>query len=44
MIHFVKYIQDYGSEINYDMAYSEAVHIYLLKTFYGWTNKKEYKL
>ena len=43
MIHFVKYIQDYGSAINYDTAYSKAAHKYLLKAFYGQTNKKEYE-
>ena len=26
------------------MAYSEVVHKYLLKTFYGKTNKKKYEL
>ena len=34
MIHFVKYIQEYGSMINYDMTYSKIAHKYLLKTFY----------
>ena len=43
MTHFVKYIRDYGSAINYDTAHSEAAHKYLLKAFYGRTNKKEYE-
>lgn len=43
MIHFVKYIWDYGSVINYNMAHSETAHKYLLKVFYGRSNKKEYK-
>ncbi len=44
MTHFIKCIRDYRSVINYDMAYSEAAHKYLLKAFYGRTNKKEYEL
>ncbi len=43
IIHFVKCIRDYGSTINYNMAHSEAAHKYLLKAFYGRTNKKEYE-
>ncbi len=43
MTHFVKYIQDYRNAINYDTAYSETIHKYLLKAFYRRTNKKEYK-
>ena len=38
--HFVKCIQDYGSAINYSMAHSKAAHKYLLKAFYGQTNKE----
>ncbi len=44
MTYFVKYIRDYGSAINYDIAHSEAAHKYLLKAFYEQTNKKEYEL
>ena len=44
MTNFVKCIQNNGSAINYDTAYSEAAHKYLLKNFYGQTNKKEYQL
>ena len=44
MTHFVKFIWDYKSAINYDKAYSKTAHKYLLTTFYGWTNKKEYEL
>ena len=41
--HFVQYIGDYGSGINYDMAYSEVVHKYFLKAFYRRINKKKYE-
>ncbi len=44
MTHLVKCIQNYGSAINYDTAHSEVAYKYLLKIFYGRTNKKEYKL
>ena len=40
--HFAQYIRDYGSAVNYDIAYSKAAHKYLLKVFYNRTNKKEY--
>ncbi len=40
--HFVEYIRDYSSAVNYDTAHSEAAHKYLLKAFYNKTNKKEY--
>lgn len=40
--HFIQYIQDYGSGINYDTAYSEAAYKYFLQVFYNRTNKKEY--
>ncbi len=43
MTYFVKYIQDYGSAINYDMAHSEIAFKYLLKAFYRQSNKKEYE-
>ena len=42
--YFVKYIQNYGSAINYDTAHSEAAYKNLHQVFYGQTNKKEYKL
>ena len=42
--YFVKYIWDYGSIVNYNIAYSKAVHKYFLKAFYNKTNKKEYNL
>ncbi len=42
--HFVQYIWNYGSVLNYNIAYSKAVHKYLLKTFYNRINKKEYDL
>ena len=40
--HFVQYIRDYGSAVNYNTAHSEAAHKYLLKAFYNRMNKKEY--
>ena len=43
IIHFVKFIWDYESVINYDTAHNEVAHKYLLKAFYGCTNKKEYE-
>ena len=44
IIHFVQYIWDYGSAINYDTAHSKTVYKYFLKAFYRNTNKKEYEL
>ena len=44
MTHYIKYIQDYESAINYDIAYSKAAHKYLFKAFYGQINKKKYEL
>ena len=41
--HFVQCIQDYGTVVNYDTAYSATAHKYLLKAFYNRTNKKEYE-
>ena len=41
--HFFQWIQDYGSVVNHDTAYSKAAHKYFLKTFNNKTNKKEYK-
>ncbi len=43
MTYFVQCIRDYGSVINYDRAHNKAAHKYLLKAFYGQTNKKEHK-
>ncbi len=40
--HFVQYIRDYSSAVNYNIAYTEAAHKYFLKAFYNMTNKKEY--
>ena len=40
--HFVQYIWDYDSAVNYDTAYSQVAHKYLFKTFYNRINKKEY--
>ena len=40
--HFVQYIRDYGSMVNYDTAHSEAAYKYLFKIFYNKTNKKEF--
>ena len=44
MTCFVKYIQDFGSTINCNMAHNETTHKYFLKAFYRRTNKKKYKL
>ncbi len=41
--HFVQYIRDYGSIINYNTAHSKAANKYLLKAFYNRTHKKEYE-
>ena len=40
--YFDKCIRDYGSTVNYDIAYSKAAHKYILKAFYNKTNEKEY--
>ncbi len=40
--HFIQYFWDYSNAVNYETAYSEIAHKYLLKTFYNKTNKKEY--
>ena len=42
--HFVQYIWDYGSAVNYNTAYNKAAHKYLLRVFYNRMNKKEYNL
>ena len=41
--HFLYFIRDYSSAINNDTTHSKIVYKYLLKVFYGKTNKKEYK-
>ena len=41
--HFVQYIWDYNSAVNYDTAHSKAVYKYPLKVFYHKINKKKYK-
>lgn len=43
MTYFVKYIQDYDSAINYDIANSKIVYKYFFKAFYRQINKKEFK-
>ena len=42
--HFVQYIWDYGSAVNYDTAHNKIAHKYFLKALYNRTYKKEYKL
>ena len=37
-------IWNYVSAVNYNTAYSEAAHKYLLKAFYNRINKKKYDL
>ena len=44
MNYFIQYIWDYGSLVNYNIAYSKMAYRYFLKVFYDKTNKKEYKL
>ena len=39
--HFVSCIQDYGSVVNYDTAYTKIAHKYLIKAFCNKINKKE---
>ena len=41
--HFVHYIWDCGSAINYNTAHNKAAHNHLFKPFYNKINKKEYK-
>ena len=40
MTHFVQYIWDYDSMINYNTIYSKITHKYLLQAFYRRTNEK----
>ena len=40
--HFIQYIWDYDSAINYNTAHSKMTHKYLLKAFYNRINKKGY--
>ena len=42
--HFIQYIWDYSSTVNYNTAHNKAIYKYLLKAFYNKTNKKEYNL
>ena len=44
MSYFVRCIQDYGSAVKYNTAYSKEAHKYLLKAFYNRINKKKYNL
>lgn len=44
MSDFVECIYKYESTINYNTIYSEVAYKYLLKVFYEWINKKDYKL
>lgn len=43
MSHFVQYIWDNGSTVNYDTAYNKVAYEYFFKVFYNKTNKKEYE-
>ncbi len=40
--HFIQYIRDYGSVVNYNTAHSKTAYKYLLKAFYNRTNKNKY--
>ncbi len=42
--HFIQYIWNYGSTINYNTAHNKVAHKYCLKAFSNKTNKKEYNL
>lgn len=42
--HIVWYICNYGSAINYNIAYSKVVYKSFSKIFYNKTDKKEYNL
>ncbi len=42
--HFIQYICDYGSAVNYNTTHSKVAHKYFLKVFYNRMNKKEYDL
>ena len=44
MNQFVQCIWDYGSAVNYNIAYSKAAYKYLFKVFYNRPNKKEFNL
>ena len=40
--HFVLYIWDYDSVVNYNTTHNKAVYKYLLKAFYNKMNKEKY--
>lgn len=42
--HFVWYIWDYSSVVNYNTFHSKAAYKYYLKAFYNRTIKKDYNL
>ena len=42
--HFVQYIWDYSSAVNYNTAHSKLAHKYFLQVFYNKINKKKYDL
>ena len=42
--HFIQYIWDYSSVVNYNITPGKTVYEYLLKTFYNRINKKQYNL
>lgn len=42
IIHFVYFIRDYDSTVNYDIAHNEIAYQYLLKVFHNKINKKGY--
>ena len=43
MSYFIKYIQDYDSIINYDIAHNKAAYKYFFNIFYNKKNYKKYK-
>ena len=42
--HFIQCIQNLGSAVNYNIAYTKMAYKYFLKAFYNKINKKEYNL
>ncbi|KAI9840208.1 MAG: hypothetical protein M1837_001836 [Sclerophora amabilis] len=39
--HYVDFIREFGSTDGFDTSHSEAAHRYLVKAFYGRTNKRD---
>ncbi|KAI9750296.1 MAG: hypothetical protein M4579_006529 [Chaenotheca gracillima] len=39
--HYMEFIREFGATDGFDTSHSEAAHKYLVKTFYGRTNKRD---